>query len=273
MNGFQLSQPKNDGLEVSQVKPWSADKHHFLRRYIHGFTQAMKNKKWAGLHYIDLFAGPGVEEIEGGGLDWGSPLIAAQSKHPFSRLHLVELDQRKHDALAIRLANYQLPNPPQLILGDANQAVNQVVDLIPHRTLSLAFLDPYGLHLHFSTLRKLANKRVDLIIFFPDYLDAIRNWKTYYKGHRDSNLTLVLGTSAWETQIDGSSAEKDAEILAGIYVDQIRSLGYAHFDYKRISRRDGRFLYRLVFCSMDVAGLKIWSGISQKEPDGQGRLF
>lgn len=62
----ELPPPDDDGLIIPEVGEWSRDKHHFLRRYIHAFTTAMKDKGWSGLHYIDLFAGAGMERIKGG---------------------------------------------------------------------------------------------------------------------------------------------------------------------------------------------------------------
>src|SRR4051794_7888812 len=96
---FNLSPPEPDGLYTPTVGPWSAAKHHFLRRYIDAFTTAMREKKWHGLHYIDLFASAGVERIRGAGLDWGSPLIAAQAPNRFARLHFCEIKKRSYDAL------------------------------------------------------------------------------------------------------------------------------------------------------------------------------
>ena len=87
----ELPVPEDDGLLTPEVGDWSRDKHHFLWRYLNAFTTAMRNKAWAGLHYIDLFAGAGIERLKGSGeLDWGSPLLAAQAKHPFAQLHLCE---------------------------------------------------------------------------------------------------------------------------------------------------------------------------------------
>src|SRR4051794_4025258 len=103
---FVLPPPTNDGLPTPKVGPWSRDKHHFLIRYIDAFTTAMKAKGWSGLHYVDLFAGAGIEEIEGGGLDWGSPLIAAQAPTRFQNLHLCELKKNRCDALRNRLSQF-----------------------------------------------------------------------------------------------------------------------------------------------------------------------
>ena len=63
MAQFELPEPEDDGLFIPDVGPWSRDKHHFLRRYLHAFTEAMKAKNWHSLHYIDLFAGAGIERL------------------------------------------------------------------------------------------------------------------------------------------------------------------------------------------------------------------
>lgn len=71
-----LKPPQDDGLYIPDVGQWSRDKHYFLMRYMDAFTNSMKNKKWDSLHYIDLFAGAGIERLETSQeLDWGSPLI------------------------------------------------------------------------------------------------------------------------------------------------------------------------------------------------------
>jgi three-Cys-motif partner protein len=252
-----------------EVGPWSVDKHHFLRRYIDGFMTAMKKKPWKGFHYIDLFAGAGIERIKGNGLDWGSPLIAAQSPEPFTQLHLCDIDRSKIAALTLRLKRFPQPQAPQIICGDSNVSVDEITRAIPLGTLSLAFLDPYGLHLNFKTLAKLASRRVDLIIFFPDHLDALRNWENVYQGKPDSNLDRVLGGAPWLETMLKRPREHWPEVLRKLYVERIRTLGYEHFDYERIQSREGRDLYQLIFCSCSSAGVAIWRGIAKNKPGGQ----
>jgi three-Cys-motif partner protein len=268
---FELHPPLDDGRLIPDVKPWSADKHYFLRRFVDAFTTAMR-EKWPELHYIDLFAGAGIERVEDLGLDWGSPLIAAQAPYRFTRLHLCELDENKFNALEIRVGGFAQPQPPQLLCGDANVTVTEIVRLLPHRSLSLAFLDPYGLHLHYNTVEQLATRKVDLIIFFPDHLDALRNWETYYSDDPDSNLDRFLGTDEWRARKAQSPPDRWVDVLREIYEEQLRKLGYTEIEYERIRRTDGRPLYRLIFCSRDKAGGKIWRGISQRSPDGQGQF-
>jgi three-Cys-motif partner protein len=266
----QLPRAEHDGLYVLEVGEWSRDKHHFLYRYMDAFTTAMRVKSWSGLHYIDLFAGSGIERIRGTGeLEWGSPLLAAQIPHPFDGLHLCELNSTAYQALETRIARVAAGRRVQLLQGDANEKVQDIVRDIPRGTLSLAFLDPPGLHLHFDTLRVLARHRADLVIFFPDHLDALRNCQYVYEGDPNSNLDRVLGSEAdWRSALKSSPQDGWAEVLRGLYVAQIRTLGYRHFEYERILMKQHP-LYLLVFCSRHEAGAEIWRGTSQDKPDGQ----
>lgn len=263
------SPPADDGMLAPEVGPWSQAKHHFLRRYIDIFTVGMKNKRWA-LHYVDLFAGAGVEQVKDGNRDWGSPLIAAQAKAPFAQLHLCERDPEKFDALSKRLNAFPQPSKPQLINDDANKAVKTIIGAIPSsESLTLAFLDPYGLHLDFETVRALAGRRTDFIIFFPDHIDMLRNWRMY-GGQDESNLDRFMGTRAWRDFVQETPQDRLAEAFRHLYVEQVRRLGYEHFDFERIERSDGVPLYQLIFCSKHERGGEFWRKIAQRKADGQG---
>jgi three-Cys-motif partner protein len=79
-----LPQPQDDGLYIPEVGEWSSDKHYYLMRYMDAFTTSMRDK-WHGLHYIDLFAGAGIERLrESKALEWGSPMLAAQTRGPWA---------------------------------------------------------------------------------------------------------------------------------------------------------------------------------------------
>lgn len=268
----ELAQPVDDGLLIPIVGQWSSDKHYYLSRYMDAFTTSMR-EKWDGLHYIDVFAGAGIERLkEARTLEWGSPMLAAHTRFPFSRLHLCEKSKAKNKALTARIS--QIRPDSQILCGDANERIDEIVREVPARdTLSLAFLDPYGLHLEFETLRKLSDVRADLIIFFPDHMDALRNWEEYYLRDPNSNLDRCLGPGAdWRSIVDTTPADHLAEVLRDLYVNQIRSLGYCEFEYQRIITK-GHPLYILIFCSRSKLAAKLWRGISLKESDNQRRLF
>ncbi len=263
----QLDPPEDDGLFIPTVKEHSKDKHYFLGRYIDAFTTSMKDK-WAGLHYIDLFAGAGIERIEESGtLEWGSPLIAAQARYPFASLHLCEKSHIKCKALRERIQRLGLK--PQVLCGDANEEIDRIVPKIPSRILSLAFLDPYGLHLDFTTVEKLSDLCADLIIFFPDRVDALRNWERHYLNNSNSNLDRCLGKGAhWRAILDDTPRNRWAEALREIYIGQIESLGYTEFQYQRIAAK-GHPIYVLILCSRSEIAARLWAGISGKERNGQ----
>jgi len=265
---FNLKPPPDDGFHIPTVGEWSRDKHYFLMRYIDGFTNSMKNKNWSGLHYIDIFAGAGIERLEDSqDIGWGSPLIDAQAPNPFDRLHLCELNEQKYEALEKRIAKYT--SGCQVLHGDANDKIHEIVKNIPSRSLSLAFLDPFGLHLDYDTLCVLNNIRADLIVFFPDHLDALRNWEYYYFNNPNSNLDRCLGPGAdWRSIMNDTLPENRAQTLRDLYVGQIKKLGYTNFEYERISIKSHP-LYCLIFCSRHEIAAKIWRGISSKKPDGQ----
>lgn len=268
---FNLEPPLDDGRCIPEVGDWSKTKHHLLLRYIDIFTSSMKKHKsttWNGIFYIDLFAGAGIERLkESQTLEWGSPLIAAQASDPFTGIFLCEKDSTKFNALSERVAKYK---NVCLFNGDANKLAGEIVKEIPAKSLSLCFLDPYGLHLDYVTLEILAQRRVDLIIFFPDHLDALRNWEKYYLTNPKSNLDKCLGTGAdWRQIIDKTPRDKLADKLRDLYVSQIRRLGYKYFEFERVSRPSGHRLYRLIFCSHHELGARFWRQISSKGADGQ----
>lgn len=264
---LELTPPKDDGLFIPTVGEWSHDKHHYLRHYIDAFTNSMK-KKWEGLHYIDLFAGAGIEKLENSRkLEWGSAMIAAQAGDRFTQIHLCEKGKRNYEVIKQRV--HKIRPDAQILHGDANKKIKEIVKQIPNGTLSLAFLDPYGLHIEFETLRTLSCVRADLIIFFPDHLDALRNWEHNYFDNPDSNLDKCLGVGTnWRAEINNTPRERRAEVLRKLYVSQIGTLGYTNFEYERITMA-GRPLYVLIFCSRSELAAKLWRGISQIKADKQ----
>jgi three-Cys-motif partner protein len=271
---MRLPQPIDDGLIIPEVGSWSREKHHFLLRYVDAFTTAMKNSRWRELHYIDLFAGAGIERIEQTNiLEWGSPLIAAQASPAFDKLHAAELNLRKFTALKKRMHHLRPNCADQVLRGDANVVVEEIVNDIPSDTLSLAFLDPYNLQVAYATLQRLSRIRADFIIFFPDHLDIQRNWQTYYWLNPQSNLDVVLGPgSNWRDRIRDVPAHKYVSVFRDLYISQIRKLGYRHFAREPIPNQ-GSPLYSLIFCSRSPVALKIWRGTSRIKPGGQRTLF
>jgi three-Cys-motif partner protein len=126
-------QPVDDGQYILTVGQWSSDKHYYLSRYVDAFTKSMR-EKWGGLHYIDLFAGAGIERLrESKVLEWGSPMLAARTRFPFSQLHLCEKSRVKHKALTTRIS--QVRPDSQILHGDANECIDEIIREMRYRWL------------------------------------------------------------------------------------------------------------------------------------------
>lgn len=270
---------EDDGLPTRESGPWAEEKLYFWNRYIDITTTSMVgHPSWpAGLVYLDLFAGPGVCTIRGSNRRVpGSPMIAAHATKPFRKILLCELDAGNAQACEDRLKKSPASDRYQLFRGDSNEQVSQIVREIPRGALTLAFLDPTGLHAKIDTIKALADTgRVDLLILFPDAVDVIRNVESYIP-KLDSNLDHVLGSdSNWREEwkaLGGAEGSKARQLFASLYKRQLQKHAkYMVFGEEVIKGKKGP-LYRLVFASKHERGLEFWDKITKKELGGQGRF-
>ena len=114
--------------------------------------------------YVELCAGPGrVQYDENGAFEDGSPLRAF--KHDFTEFHYIELREDFAAALATRCETRETARPVQVIQGDCNAHIRDIVRQLPPAGLTLAFVDPTNWQVNFETVRQLASvKRVDLVV-------------------------------------------------------------------------------------------------------------
>ncbi len=271
---------EDDGMDVRDVGQWSEDKLFVWNRYIEITTRSMFGKRqWSGgLIYIDLFSGPGVCRIKGSNKRIpGSPLLAANSPKPFRKLILCEKDPKTASACEQRLRNLGTAPPFEFFVGDCNERIGEVVTSIPNRALSLALVDPTGLHAHLNTICKLSDcGQVDLLVLFPDAIDAVRNAEKYYLPNEESKLDLVFGRhSGWRDEWGSLPNHEPATIRQWFYKFYCKCLreqaGYSEFGEKVIRGPNGP-LYRLVFASKHPLGLSFWEKVKLKEASGQRRF-
>jgi three-Cys-motif partner protein len=269
----------DDGLPTRDVGNWTEEKFWFWSRYIDITTSAMVgHPAWpGGLVYVDLFAGPGICTARDSGERMpGSVLIAANAPKALRQIIACELEPKLASACELRLARTPAAGRCQVIVGDCNERIDEIAAAIPDGVLTLAFIDPPGLHAHFETLRKLsARGRVDLLILFADAVDALRNVAKFE--HDDgSRLDLVLGSgSKWRERrkdLNQCTADTFRKLLSKIYCEQLRQLDYREFDAKVIRSHNGP-LYRLVFASKHPLGLEFWKKITKRDKGGQRDLF
>jgi len=252
-----------DNLSIRSSGAWINRKHFYLRRYMDIFTKAMK-RKWS-LTYIDLFAGPGRCLIESTTRETeGSPLISLN--YDFSKYIFIEKNQRDLEALKRRCRKSPKFSHIEFIEGDCNEVINSVRPT----GLSLAFIDPTGIDVHFKTIKTTANRKVDLLMNIQFGMDIKRNFKYYLKAKDGSPLDHFLGGS-----IDWSSLKTPDDAIE-LYKNRIHGLGYSTVKYKdivvhNIQRRVP--MYFLFFASKNPTGTNFWNKITKKDESGQLEMF
>lgn len=270
----------DDALPTRTVNYWTEDKLYFWNGYIHITTTAMVGKRaWsAGLVYVDLFGGPGVCTLkESKRRIPGSPLIAANAPKPFSKILISERESVLAEACRTRLAATPARDRCEVFVGDCNEMIGEIAAKIPDRALTLAFVDPTGLHAWFDTIAALSQRgRVDLLLLFADAYDIQRNLMRYWDDP-NSNLDRVLGPALdwraeWE-RLENPSSTNVRKMFAELYKGQLRrQLGYQVFGEQAMTSARGA-LYRLIYASKHDRGLDFWQKATKKYASGQRRLF
>jgi len=269
---------EDDALLVwEDVGPWTEQKLYFWYRYLETTTNAIVgHRKWpAGVAYVDLFAGAGVCTLKKSNRRVpGSVLIAAKMSKPFVKILACEKNPDFAKACRIRLSRTSVRSRCEVLVGDCNERVHEIVDRIPKGALTLVFIDPKGLDARFETIAALAQRRrVDFVSLFADAYDINRNAEYHYRRDPDSKLDQVLGPdSGWREKLDALSSptgRNRRRLFADIYKDQLkRLLEFTHFGEKTITCASGA-LYKLVYASHHKLGLKFWNEALRKEPSGQ----
>jgi len=232
-------------------------------------AQFLPPKGPGGAAFVDLFAGPGrARVVETGGFIDGSPLLALKhANSPFTRVILCEKEPENRSALERRTEPYGVRS--EVLRGDCNDRVDDVVKLVPRYGLNIALIDPYNVSpLSFSTIEKLGRVgRMDLLIHFPtsDLRRKLgKGWKDY--------VDRFLGTSRWR-----SSVKKPEQVpqLIPILREQLTTLGYLPDEVRSepVKADTGLVLSHIVYASKHKLGSDIWQAITRIRANGQRRMF
>ena len=286
-----------DGLRARDSGPWGLTKLSFLDHYCPAAIQATERK----LHryYVDLFAGPGVNVVRGTPATEfeGSPLrvlrYVGQRRQDLSFTHAVFINAMPRDDQALRIRVERLVESGRsrlarenidLISGDANRSIFQVLRGIPKRAYVLVFADmeapkqwPWA---SMRALKAQGHESVDLYTLFP--LDmAIVRLLAYRRDHADryaEALTRFFGTDAWRglagRRLTEAQAPQLRRDLVKLYLDQLRTLWKHAGEMVDVYLRGERRLYKMLFASDHPAGKAIadWIKNHSSEQD-QGDLF
>jgi three-Cys-motif partner protein len=216
-------------LQDNTVGPWAAKKLDVLEDYLRFYLTALKKQNFE-LIYIDAFAGSCVskirskdeiteanqffgEEEDAKAQDEfviGSPVRALKFDHGFQKHYFFDLDEIR--AVTLRNLDKTFTNKKIFVeVGNCNPIIRDLAKtLASSNTRGVAFLDPYGPHLEWTTLEALAEtKNFEVIINFPAAM-AINRLITKsgtVPEKWSSMLTKCFGTDAWrkiayDTKVD-----------------------------------------------------------------------
>jgi three-Cys-motif partner protein len=266
---------------------WAEEKLDYLRRYIDIFEASMKSK-WPQRNYIDLFSGPGKNSVKKTNeILLGSPIIALITRYPFTGYYFSDLDKNSTKALDSRCKASPYYNIIHIYNGNANQKVDIIVTHIKKfypRSLNLAFLDPDGLELEWSTVAKLGELRCDLIIHYSQQ-GITRFGSIAYVSEEETIVDRFFGTSEWRNVYSPwySKPRKSGlhRALMGFYKERLQSLGYQEVKQsdeiltEPLIRNDKRnvILYRLIFASKHPLGETFWQKVTKRNVYGQKQMF
>jgi len=211
-----VSQKTSDGFPAREGRIWTREKLAYLQKYASAFMTAMAPKRskgiWERIVYIDLLAGPGRDIDPGTREEFeGSPLIALAIRPQFDHLFLTDKDPDNIKALKARISNED-NSRVSLDVADCNVAVDEVLRRISGRTLRLAFIDPEGFEVNFSTLAKLAKRRIDLLYLFPSGIGITRNVKNFMAMEK-SPMDDFWGGSDWRDLPGGEAVHRRIQQL------------------------------------------------------------
>ena len=195
--------PKFPPARIERLRKWG-----FLRYYLPIYSDIVTNH-FPTCHYIDGFAGPGKEVVEGKEI-LGSPLIALGVKHPFTNYTFIESDQDRFQSLqdalndpkyhglqtaCIRKGGAEVQKSVMIasLRGKFDALLPQVLSTIPKDTPIFAFIDPYGIEEipWDTTIVPFTTRRSELLINFS-IMGVIRNPEIH-----PELLNALYGDGSW----------------------------------------------------------------------------
>lgn len=277
------------------VGAWANEKLNCLQKYLDAYTTILKKQEWCrGYIYVDAFAGAVTyklktqkavkkrqelylfeeQEIEDA-LEFikGSPIKALEIKNKFTNYIFVEKSKNRCEALKNLKKSYPRQNI-SIKHGDCNKFL--VEEFLPfikgsNKRRAVIFLDPYGMHVPWSTIEKIAaTKKIEIFINFPYHM-AIQ--RLLLRNPRNSTWQLdkldsYFGCPEWrdivylktEDMFGEQRVEKNPNgtiELIKWYRNRLKAaFGYASTP-RLIRSSKNRPLYFLIFAGPNKTGNKI----------------
>jgi three-Cys-motif partner protein len=277
---------KKDHRE-NTVGPWAAAKLDALEAYLKFYGLALSNQPFTRV-YIDAFAGACVAKVRGSGVAGesspfldsaddtqaqeefilGSPVRALSVPHGFHHHYFFDLDETRAETLRSVAAGRE---GVLVQVGDCNPLIRNLAPVLKSRSIrGVAFLDPYGAHLEWSTLEALASTgTMEVVVNFPVAM-AIKRLITKsgkVPERWGDQLNSCFGTEEWrelayrrDTDLFGNEVttknEGVADSLLRLYVRRLKEI-FPYVATPRLIRNTRNVpLYYLIWAGPNKLGLK-----------------
>jgi three-Cys-motif partner protein len=193
---------------------WTHQKLVVLEKYLWAFTTALKKQHFK-LIYLDGFAGTGRCDIKVDGEKKsieGSARIALRTDPPFDQYYFIELLPKKREALQALAREYS-DRFVRILDEDCNKSLIKLCKTVDWKnSRAVLFLDPFGLHVEWPTLKAIADTRaIDLWYLFPYaglYRQAAKDADAL-DADKKAAITRILGTDEWEKEFYRPSKQQD----------------------------------------------------------------
>lgn len=197
---FKDEKPPNDKHSFGGL--WTLNKLEILEKYLAAFNNALSRQSFKRI-YIDAFAGTGRCDITVAGKKTkvdGSARRALRANPPFHKFVFIEMRAKRMAALKSLQDEYP-DKDIEIIHDDANTALKALCDKYDWQsTRAVLFLDPYGMHVDWTTLQVIARTgAIDVWYLFPYsalYRQAAINADAMNADKEDA-VTRILGTNEW----------------------------------------------------------------------------
>ncbi len=283
------------------VGPWAAEKLECLGKYLSAYTTVLRKQGWwcERYLYIDAFAGGGkaqLRQYDGEPIavpnalfdtpeitddiecttDYvvGSPRVALEIKYPFSEYVFVEKSTVRISELEKLATEFGTSRNITIYQGDASE---QILRNILHsgkynwkKCRAVAFLDPFGMQVPWSTIEALGRTRgIELILNLPIgmAIQRLLPKNGEFSEEKRAKMDAYFGSNDWydivyrqEVDLFGpkvTKVDQTGEKLAKWYQRRLKEV-YGFASKPRLIRNTrGSHLYYLLWAGPNKAGSNI----------------
>jgi three-Cys-motif partner protein len=263
---------------------WTQSKLQILEDYLPAFLTA-SSLRAKGAVYLDAFAGEGAgrdrltdSEFDGSARIAAAAVATNDSGFRFTYLRFVELNRTR--AVEIR-REFRSDFPGRdidVVPGDCNEEIPRLLAEMPNELTwypTFAFLDPFGIELHWDTIRALADHKrnrtykVELFMLFaaPAIMRIAGLTPEKAVTDADRRLTELFGSDEWQPIVDARrrrliGGDQAREAFVNIMRWRLaHDLGYERTHVLEFKNSRGTPLYHMVFATDNAAGDRIMANL------------